>query len=448
MILVSILNGILIVLLFPPIFKPLLGLEEVHDYLTGFFRYLLWVFVVAIFAFRSGKFLHSPIIDFVLDAFLSLLFLEILARAFIKYGFIKCGTAVLPDKQHLIAKIRKTIIETATYGVFVPKFEPHPFLHFTLPRKELGDGNAEMGFTGLTLRDIPKPPNTIRVACIGNSTTNPYPLLLEQFLNQACPRIRFQALNFGMGWWSSLHSTVNFILNVIDFNPDYVVMHENCNDHNYRGYPGLRGDAVHAYRSLVIPGTQDIYWSRLFVIYRFLALFVRQKYPKIIRRHYSAERSILNQGKKYVYDPRELYIFERNIETIYAVSRHRGIKLCLMTLPFSNVLKYGEEHDRVYRPHIAKVNEILREKAAQYELLLIDADRAITGEEDLFADPVHVTTKGNMIKSYLIGRKILKDLNLPMHALGEWKEIETWVEGKEAGIDDRGRQIRSASSLA
>jgi hypothetical protein len=143
------------------------------------------------------------------------------------------------------------------------------------------------------------------------------------------------------------------------------------------------------------------------------------------------EKSILKPGKKYhLYDPGELYVFERNIETIYAVATHRNIRLCFMTLPFSNVFKYGEEHDKVYRPHMAKVNEMLREKASQYGLLLIDADQLMTGEEDLFWDAVHVSVKGNMIKAYLIGCKILRELNLPMQIEGDWKEIENWINGK------------------
>lgn len=85
-----------------------------------------------------------------------------------------------------------------------------------------------------------------------------------------------------------------------------------------------------------------------------------------------------------------------------------------------------------------KVNEILREKGARYGLLLIDADQLMTGEEDLFLDPVHVSDKGNMIKSYLIGCKILEDLNLPMHIEGEWKEIENWVKRKAATLEADG----------
>jgi len=422
---ILIISGIQIILLFPPIYKALLGLENISDYLVGFTRYFLWLLIVLIFYLHWSNIIYfSPYYYF--SIFVIFFFsVEILLRTFIKYSDRK-----LLSKRQILENIKRKIINYGSYGVFVPKLEPHPFLHFTLHRKDIGNGNAEMGFENITLKDIPKPSGTIRVACLGNSTTVFYPYLLEEFLNKACPQKRFQALNFGMGWWSSLHTTVNFVLNVIDFNPDYVVLHENCNDHNYRGYPGLRGDGVHAYLPLTIPWTQDIFWSRLFVIYRIFAVLVKRKYPTFLRRHYSMERSILKPDKKFHYNPRELYIFERNLETIFSVAKHRNIRLCLMTHPFSNILNYGEEHDKVYRPHMTTVNNILRKNAAKDGSLLIDADRFITGEEELFIDPVHVSEKGNMIKSYLIGREILRDLDMPMQIEGDWKEIELWTKEK------------------
>ena len=418
-----VLNGILMLLLFPPLFKRLFGLEDIPDNGVEFTKYLLWVFVTVMFVLRAGNVHYSPIVGFFFIVVIVVMSFEIILRVIIKYG-----SAIFPAKKLLLTGIRKKLTDAALYGIFMPRFMPHPFLQFTLPRRDLENGNADMGFKSITLRDIPKPPGTIRIACLGNSTCTEYPELLEQFLNKTYPRTKFQVFDFGMGWWSSLHSTVNFVLNVIDFDPDYVVLHDNCNDHNYRGYPGLRGDAAHAYHNLTVPPSMDVYWSRLFVLYRIAAALVRRRFPRFLRRHYSMEKSILNSGKKYQYDPKELYIFERNFETIYAVSKHRDISLCLMTFPFSNVLNYGEDHDKVYRPHMRKINEILRRKAVQYGLPLIDAAQYMTGEEDLFWDAIHVVTKGNMIKAYLIAREIMKDFDMTLPS--EEEEVGNWIKKK------------------
>lgn len=442
MIILLILNGILAVLFFPPLFNLLFGLEKTRDYAVGVFRGLLWLGIVGIFVLRLTVISFPFPFEMLYIAVQGLLVVEILLRTVVKFGMY-----ILPARRSFLERVKNVITDASLYGGLELLYEPHPFLQFTLPRKKLENGDIEMGFEGLKLSDIPKPANTIRVACIGNSTLKDYPQLLEQFLNQASSRARFQVLNFGIPWWSSLHSTVNYILNVIDFNPDYVVLHDNCNDHNYRGYAGLRGDAAHAYQPYSIPARQDVFWMRLFLIYRLPILFLSRKFPKFLKPHFSMEKIILGSGKKFIYDSHELHIFDRNIDTIYAVSKHKNIKLCLMTFPFSNVLNYGVEHSMVYRPHMRQINEILRTKAAQYGLILIDADKLMTGEEDLFWDPVHVQLQGDKIKAYLSGCKILGDLALPIKITGEWKEIQDWAIARNDSFTPTKNNLRSKMPL-
>lgn len=417
-----ILNGILVVLLFPSLFNQLFGLEKVLDYTVGIFRGLLWLITVGIFILRFTLIPFTPTAEIFYAVVQGILLVEILLRTFIKYGMY-----IVPGKQQYLGRIKDVVTDVSVHGGLVLLYEPHPFLQFTLPRIKLEDGDTEMGFDRVKLTDIQKPANIIRIACIGNSTLKDYPQLLENFLNQSNHQPRFQVLNFGIPWWSSLHSTINYILNVIDFNPDYVVLHDNCNDHNYRGYPGLRGDGAHAYQPYVDPTRHDIFWIRLFIIYRLPLIYFSRKFPKFLKPHFSMEKIVLRPGKKYIYDPHEMYIFDRNIDTIYAVSKHRNIKLCLMTFPFSKILNYGEEHSKVYRPHMEAINEILRNKADQYGLILVDADKLMTGEEVLFWDPVHVNLKGDQIKAYMTGSKIWKDLDIPTEVTREWKEIEDWL---------------------
>src|SRR4030095_14123746 len=85
------------------------------------------------------------------------------------------------------------------------------------------------GFVG---RDFAyaKPPGVIRIAALGASTTaDGYPAMLEEYLN-ALQSNRFEVMNFGQGYWTSAHVLVNFVLNVIDFAPDYIVIHQAAND--------------------------------------------------------------------------------------------------------------------------------------------------------------------------------------------------------------------------
>jgi hypothetical protein len=426
------LHGILVILFIPFLFNLFFGLEKIRDESVEILRFLLWLFISAIFVIRLEGIPFSPTAELLYIIIQGILVVEIVLRTLIKYGMY-----ILPMKRQYLERVRNAVTDFSVTGGGGLLYEPHPFLHFTFPSKKLEDGDLDMGFIGVKLSDIQKPVNTIRIACIGNSTSQGYSPLLEQFLNQENLQIRFQVLNFGIPWWSSLHSTVNYILNVIDFNPDYVIFHENCNDHHYRGYPGMRGDGAHAYKPYVIPTRHDILWIRSFLLYRLPINYLLRKFPKFLKPHFSMEQIILRSGKKYSYDSRELYIFDRNIDTIYAVSKHRNIKLCLMTLPFSNVLIYGKDHDQVYRPHMREINEILRKKAAQYGLILIDAEKLMTGKEELYWDPVHVHPEGEKIKAFIAGSKILNDLSISVKVTGEWREIKNWVTARNDRFMDR-----------
>jgi hypothetical protein len=425
--------GILSILLFPIWFDLLLGLEKVRDgFVTVLLRWFLWIFTIICLIIGLFQIKLSQISDIFMITVLLFLAVEVLARITIKHVF---ELDLVKDKWPYLHRVRQAVINASLYGYYSLPIEPHPFLQFTHNRgKCCKGGDYFLGFKDIKLSDISKPFDVVRVACIGGSTTESgWPEIMEDFLNKTSPSVKFQVFNFGIGWWSSIHSTINYILNAIDFNPDYAIIHDNCNDHNYRGYPGLRGDGAHAYQAINIPPQEDIFLTRLSVLYRLTAIsiiFISKRFSKIFEPKYGMEQIALKPGKRFIYDPKELYIFERNIETIYAVSDHNKIKLCLMTMPFSKKLKYSEEHDKVYRPHISKLNDILRKKALRYNLILIDAEKVMLGEEELFWDPVHVHQKGDRIKAYLAGIEILKDLGLPAEICDEWQEIAGFVDSK------------------
>jgi lysophospholipase L1-like esterase len=298
-------------------------------------------------------------------------------------------------------------------NLYYSRYVPHPFLQFTGPRGPVPGTTADfyLGFKEIKLSDIPKPSGVIRVACLGGSTTaDGYPESLQEFLARSAPGRKFQVLNFGSMWWSSVHSTVNYVLNVIDFKPDYLILHDSCNDHHYRGFPGLRGDCAHAYRLFQVPQTIGETLFRFSLIYRIGRTFLSWLIPSVFRRSMEMKEIGLLPGKTYNYVPAELYVIDRNIRTICTVARNEGSKVCLTTMPLSNVHTFGEEHDKVYRPHTRDVNEIIRKIARETGFPLADFDATMTGREEFFKDAVHATVAGNNAKAEAVGQVILADL--------------------------------------
>ena len=105
----------------------------------------------------------------------------------------------------------------------------HPFLHY------VGNPDADR-YNSLGFPDrehtVTKPAGTLRVACLGGSTTaSGYPALLEDWLeNNAPDGQRWEVLNFGLEGWTSLHSLVNLSIRGLDYRPDWIVIHHAHND--------------------------------------------------------------------------------------------------------------------------------------------------------------------------------------------------------------------------
>lgn len=102
--------------------------------------------------------------------------------------------------------------------------------------------------------EVPKPPGTVRVACIGGSTTvagrtnqETYPALLEKRLRARYPGLALEVLDLGVSSVTSEH-WLNELHQVLDFEPDVVVQYQAINDVSWRHLP--RYAAAHPWRRL------------------------------------------------------------------------------------------------------------------------------------------------------------------------------------------------------
>lgn len=399
----------LVILTWPPLHRRWCGLRTDTVGNEGLLRWGQWVLMVLLCVAAGGARagILPRLLGGVAAAVAALAALELAAGTAV-HGVL----APLARRAPALAKLHRYLTENPD-NLYYSQYSPHPFLQYTRPRGPVpgSPDNFYYGFKQLTLRDVPKPPGVIRVACLGASTTEAgFPEVLQELLAKARPTLTFQVLNFGITWWSSVHSVVNYILNVVDFKPDYVVVEENCNDHQYRGFPGLRGDAAHAYRLFLVPPTVAESFFRFSVLFRLFRTGLSWLLPGWFRKAPTMAEIGLQPGKTLDYRPEELYIVRRNLNTLCTVAAAEGSKVCLTTMPVSLTRNFGAEHARVYRPHAEQVNHIIRELAAQRGTLLADLDATMTGQEHFFHDPVHTTADGNREMARQIADALLRDL--------------------------------------
>ena len=374
---------IISLLIAPPIFERFFAML----YLFQGERVILWIASLLLMSISLYGFfgrLRPTWVYLVLFNLLVLISVELGARSAVKLFF--------PNKEVSLARRAAW-----TYDE-LRKMTGHPFLQFKgIPSrtgeiyrvpKPGGRGNQvpenlstfnNFGFIG---RDFAyaKPPGVIRIAALGASTTaDGYPAMLEEYLNArvAAQSNRFEVMNFGVGYWTSAHVLVNFVLNVIDFAPDYIIIHQAANDEHARASEAeFRGDYSHYLKVFQPPRIVDRYILRVSVPYRALKFYLN---PNPEWMFVEAASQIRRKEPQRPLNARELGVFRRNIETIIDVASARQIKVVLTTMPHST----DEHYSHLHLHYFDQLNEVLRSIAANHDrLLFVDLDKLMTGKDN------------------------------------------------------------------
>lgn len=290
-------------------------------------------------------------------------------------------------------------------------FQGHPFLQFVGSSNHRSDEGHKTfnsrGFVGPDFSER-KPPNTVRVACLGGSTTQyGYPAVLGEYLNkQAGPNgKRFEALNFGLSSYTTAHSLVNLALNVAHLSPDYVVIHHAWNDEIVRDIQGgMKSDYSHAFDAFSAPEIPLWPMVRASVLVRY-ALFLAVGRPRWASLENALVKDVNHDEPRYR-KPAELKYYRRNLQTMVDLALVRGITPVLTTQPYTTD---KSKHETEIWKHIKQCNVIARALAKKYgdKILFVDLDRKMTGTMNhLFKDLGHLTDPGIAVKARAIGEVI------------------------------------------
>ena len=298
-------------------------------------------------------------------------------------------------------------------------YQDHPYLPTVLkPSTDYRDSDTAGHVNALGLRGpertVEKAPGTLRVLCVGGSTTfgagivgdeNTWPARLEEQLSRLRPDRRFEVWNAGVPGYTTAENVIYLSLRLIDFHPDVVVLYEGYNDFKPNRHPGFRGDYAHWRNRAVVPQRPLLDNLRLYTKLRSL---IRRLRPKG-----DAEVTDPGTGLKLQrfdsVDEEGIGIFKRNLETMIAVTRSAGALPVLATyahpcteanlqarpgqfdylreflpgLTFSGVMQAFDRH-----------NEAIREVSRAREVILADAALNLPPDPDLFVDHVHFNARG------------------------------------------------------
>lgn len=290
---------------------------------------------------------------------------------------------------------------------------------------------------------LPKPEGTLRIVCMGGSTTYStgvkdnkmaYPALLEKELKDR-DYSNVEVINSGVGAWTSWESLINFEFRILDLEPDIIIVYHAVNDITARmvwppeAYKGDNSGRI-APPSMDMPSLLE-YSSLL----RYLMIRMG-----LIKSHSSIDRHIANYPDSFVGNEfREQKIkktypegifkevdmqkilkankpvyFRRNLEHIILIANYRKVKTVLATFAYSPQftdvpMVSSEEIIGAF----AEMNQEIKDIASDTGANLFDFAGVFPVDKGYYTDGLHVNEKGSQLKAklfadYLVENGLLK----------------------------------------
>ncbi|MGE0143185.1 MAG: hypothetical protein AB7T19_07865, partial [Planctomycetota bacterium] len=209
------------------------------------------------------------------------------------------------------------------------------------------------------------------------------------------------------GFWTSAHTLANFVLNVVDYRPDYVVVLHGWNDARaLHAHPNVfRSDYSHVFKVFDPPIAPDAWLLRASVVYRWIAEKLSSQpawaaiAPATMKGFWRVDET----------DPSQFAPFVRNLRTIAELSLLRGATPVIVTMPHAtdqNLPFVGRDSEIM--GVFAKFTRQLYESELSAYALLVDLDVMLTGKRnELFIDAGHMTPEGIEVKARAVADAIL-----------------------------------------
>jgi lysophospholipase L1-like esterase len=268
------------------------------------------------------------------------------------------------------------------------------------------------GFRGPEVT-LEKPPGTLRVLCLGGSTTydtnsdgETWEDVLQSRLATAYPGHRIEVLNFGMNAASMPFHVTQFALQGVHFKPDLVIVYAGHNDlWSGLGLKGFRPDYSHrlghwddSRRSIqhYLPA-----WAMKSVAVTGIAYMI----DHLRGIEYDLVRQIWRKAPPAEDNLEGFWAFRDSMVAIDGMARAQGAKTLIVT-PFWSF----RDNDRTNR----LVTEI-RKAAEDAGLPVLDAARLLPkGDVSLVVDDVHFSAKGSrvfagMLADFIVENGLLED---------------------------------------
>ena len=275
------------------------------------------------------------------------------------------------------------------------------------------------GFRGPEL-EAPKPASRIRLAFLGASTTfcaeasrdeATWPHLVATKLRAAYPRAEFDYVNAGIPGYRVEHALRNLEFRVKPMNPDFIMYYEATNDIAYdtRRLAEAQGLSREPPVNPSWLASHCLLWSH---VEKNVQLFRRQRAAgtrpeqlkfeaRDLSRHFQRELTELMLEAKKVAPMVAVATFSYELRR--EQSREQQLKAAswaLYNMPYMSV-------DGLFRVY-EEYNRVIREVAKQTDVILIEDEFVIPGDDTHFFDSYHLADAGNLVMADRIAAALLR----------------------------------------
>ncbi|MBM3334700.1 SGNH/GDSL hydrolase family protein [Candidatus Sumerlaeota bacterium] len=256
---------------------------------------------------------------------------------------------------------------------------------------------------------IPKPANTFRVLCLGDSCTvmgpTAYPVVLQRKLKALSTADKhYDVINAGVYSYSSLQGLRLLRDRLGNVQPDLVTVFYGWNDHYLTA-----GAPDKMLRSRVEPTPQLVRLLRTLRLFQMV-----QRVVSATQIQMMAERPTQERLRVAPED------YRRNVSEIADLARRRGARLIFLTAPTNHapgrvpgfLIEYGmaESGLSLVERH-RRYNQIVRDVAAAKEVDLLDLDAlfdSLNKDELFIADGIHLTLRGRHLVGQLLAEQMAR----------------------------------------
>lgn len=232
-----------------------------------------------------------------------------------------------------------------------------------------------------------------------------FPSTLEQLLNRWPGDKTFEVMDFGCDGWTLTESSINFMLRVADFRPDFVIVHHGANDGSPRLWPNFQPDYAHFRKPWSDPPVP--FWAKKIAPLSWIVTFFLNRTGLSA---FDIQNQVIHRVKQeeilQTPDATSLEPYERNLRLLAAMVKETGGQLIVAPMPHNRLQGGKRGHET-----IDDCNRSARNVAQQLGLPVADTETLLQNHPEWFMDWVHVTKNGDFLKAQVYSLLIWNLLN-------------------------------------